>query len=192
MVRARFAAVRTGVGKAALLSTLPKGGSRRPSMERPARRSQRSSPRRADEGRTQSRMRRADERTRTAYPCSLRVITQALQGCAGVCNCRISKPLSFLCLAVCCTVLRSRWCQSGVNFTSHLLGQWVPRVGSTAFFARHPRPLSPCSLQPLASPLDASVAKCRGFSDGLGLGMIPRPRCDPLWVRRGCLVHPRI
>src|SRR5215216_4428888 len=74
MVRARFAAVRTGVGKAATLSTLPKGGSRRPSMERPARRCQRSSPRRADEGRTQSRKRRADERTRTA----LLLITSAL------------------------------------------------------------------------------------------------------------------
>jgi len=66
MVRARSTAVGTGVGKAATLSTLPKGGSRRPSMQRPARRCQRSSPRRADEGRTQSRKRRADERTRTA------------------------------------------------------------------------------------------------------------------------------
>src|SRR5215212_4853575 len=55
--------------------------------------------------------RRADERTRTAYPCSLRVITQALQGCAQDCKCRISKPVTFLRLAECCTVLRSRWCQ---------------------------------------------------------------------------------
>src|SRR5215212_1750893 len=30
--------------------------------------------------------RRADERTRTAFPCSLRVIGHALQGCAGGCN----------------------------------------------------------------------------------------------------------
>src|SRR5215213_2442802 len=124
--------------------------------------------------------------------CSLRVCGLGLLSVARACNSRIDKPVTFLWLPLCCTVMRSRWCQSGVNFTSHLLGQWVPRVGSTAFFARHPRPLSPCSLQPLASPLDASVAKCRGFSDGLGLGMIPRPRCDPLWVRRGCLVHPRI
>ena len=65
-VRARSGAVETGVGKAATLSTLPKSGSRRPSMERPARRCQRSSPRSADKGRTQSRKRRADERTRTA------------------------------------------------------------------------------------------------------------------------------
>src|SRR5829696_2650281 len=59
--------------------------------------------------------RRADERTRTAYPCSLRVITQALQGCAGACKSRISKGVSFLYLAECCTVLRSRWYQSGIN-----------------------------------------------------------------------------
>jgi hypothetical protein len=47
--------------------------------------------------------------------CSLRVITQALQGCAEACNSRISKRVSFLCLAACCTVLRSRWYQSGIK-----------------------------------------------------------------------------
>jgi hypothetical protein len=31
------------------------------------------------------------------------------------CKCRISKPLSLLWLALCCTVLRSRWYQSGIN-----------------------------------------------------------------------------
>ena len=60
---------------------------------------------------------RADERTRTAS-CSLRVIHQALQSLAGVCKSRISRPISLLCLAQCCTVLRSRWCQSGVNIAS--------------------------------------------------------------------------
>ena len=59
--------------------------------------------------------RRADERARIAYPCSLRVIGQALQGVAEACKSRILKPISFLRLAQCCTVLRSRWCQSGVN-----------------------------------------------------------------------------
>jgi|SRR5215203_2374561 len=59
--------------------------------------------------------RRADERTRTAYPCSLRVITQALQGFARSCRSRIPRRFSFLRLAVCCTVLRSQWYQSGVN-----------------------------------------------------------------------------
>jgi hypothetical protein len=58
---------------------------------------------------------RADERTRTAVLISLRVIGQWLQGVAGVCKYRISKPLSLLCIALCCTVLRSRWCQSGVK-----------------------------------------------------------------------------
>ena len=40
--------------------------------------------------------------------CSLRVITQALQGVAQGCKCRIDKPVSFLSFARCCTVLRSR------------------------------------------------------------------------------------
>src|SRR5215212_9462202 len=41
----------------------------------------------------------------------LRVITQALQGCAGGCKHRIFRGVSFPCLAACCTVLRSRWYQ---------------------------------------------------------------------------------
>ena len=45
----------------------------------------------------------------------LRVITQALQGVAQACHSRISKPLSLLSFARCCTVLRSQWCQSGIN-----------------------------------------------------------------------------
>jgi hypothetical protein len=62
-----------------------------------------------------SQIQRAEERTRTAYPCSSRVITQALQGFAGNCKSRISKGISLLCLAPCCTVLRSRWYQSGIR-----------------------------------------------------------------------------
>jgi len=58
---------------------------------------------------------RADERTRTAYPCSLRVIGHVLQGVAEACKSRISKPVPFLRFALCCTVLRSRWYQSGIN-----------------------------------------------------------------------------
>jgi hypothetical protein len=61
------------------------------------------------------RFERADERTRTAYPCSLRVITQALQGFAGGCKCRVFRGVSFLRLAQCCTVLRSQWYQSGIK-----------------------------------------------------------------------------
>ena len=46
--------------------------------------------------------------------CSLRVIHQALQVCAGDCKCRIFRGVSFPCLALCCTVVRSRWYQSGI------------------------------------------------------------------------------
>src|SRR5215217_5176381 len=42
---------------------------------------------------------RADERTRTAYPCSLRVCGQWLLSVAGVCKYRISKGLSILSIA---------------------------------------------------------------------------------------------
>jgi hypothetical protein len=47
--------------------------------------------------------------------CSLRVITQALQGCAEDCKYPLSKGIPLLCLAEGCTVLRSRWYQSGIN-----------------------------------------------------------------------------
>jgi hypothetical protein len=47
--------------------------------------------------------------------CSLRVITQALQGFARVCKCRISRRFPLLWAAACCTVLRSRWCQIGIR-----------------------------------------------------------------------------
>jgi len=46
----------------------------------------------------------------------LRVIGHMLQGCAGACKSRISKPVSLLSFALCCTVLRSRWYQSGVKW----------------------------------------------------------------------------
>src|SRR5215216_3610524 len=47
--------------------------------------------------------------------CSLRVISQALHGVARSCKSRISRRLSLLCLASCCTVLRSRWYQDGIS-----------------------------------------------------------------------------
>jgi hypothetical protein len=63
------------------------------------------------------RVQRADELTRTAYPCSLRAIHQALQRFARACKFRISKRFYRLRFAGCCTVLRSRWYQSGINST---------------------------------------------------------------------------
>ena len=47
--------------------------------------------------------------------CSLRVINQALLGCAEDCRSRISRRFPLLRVAECCTVLRSRWYQSGIN-----------------------------------------------------------------------------
>jgi hypothetical protein len=64
---------------------------------------------------SKSSKRRAYERTRIADLISLRVIGQALQECAGACKSRISKPVSFLCFVLCCTVLRSRWYQNGIK-----------------------------------------------------------------------------
>src|SRR5215213_10593256 len=75
---------------------------------------------------------RADERTRTADLLQLRVIHQALQGCAQACKCRIPKPLSILWVAACCTVLRSQWYQSGIR------RRWITRRGF--LFEPHPRP----------------------------------------------------
>jgi hypothetical protein len=80
-----------------------------------------------------SRFQRADERTRTADLTSLPVIIHALQGFAQACKYPISKPLSFLCLALCCTVLRSRWYQSGIKRslglgTSGVGSPWITRL----------------------------------------------------------------
>src|SRR5215211_3325767 len=73
-----------------------------------------------------SRIARADERTRTADLISLRVIHQALQGLAQDCKSRISKRLSLLRVAACCTVLRSRWYQSGINIALMLVSHHRP------------------------------------------------------------------
>src|SRR5215208_4523974 len=62
-----------------------------------------------------SQIKRADERTRTAYPCSLRVIGHVLQVFAEACKSPISKPFSLLRVAECCTVFAfpvvSEWYQ---------------------------------------------------------------------------------
>src|SRR5215203_2315452 len=60
----------------------------------------------------QKESRRADSKPLT---CSLRVCGQTLQGCAEGCKCRIFRGVSFLRLAECCTVLRSRWYQIGIK-----------------------------------------------------------------------------
>src|SRR5215213_1627757 len=73
----------------------------------------------------------------------LRVITQALQGCAGSCRTRISKRISVLWFAECCTVLRSRWYQSGIRTSD----SYSPTAGSMARprDLRSHNPLTPVS-----------------------------------------------
>jgi hypothetical protein len=71
---------------------------------------------------------RAEERTRTADLFSLRVIHQVLQGFARACKSPINRPLSFLCLALCCTVLRSRWYQDGITIALISARHAYPRV----------------------------------------------------------------
>jgi hypothetical protein len=63
--------------------------------------------------RTRRKSRRADSNRLSLL--QLRVIHQALQELAGICKSRIFRRLPLLRVAVCCTVLRSRWCQSGVK-----------------------------------------------------------------------------
>jgi hypothetical protein len=60
----------------------------------------------------------------------LRVIGHVLQRFARACKSRISKRLSFLCLALRCTVLRSRWYQSGINFIPIFAGHHRPPAAS--------------------------------------------------------------
>ena len=82
---------------------------------------------------------RADERTRTADLISLRVIGQVLQEFAEGCKCRISKPYSLLCCASYCTVLRSRWYQSGINIAStpRFTGSSQPTAGIRSTWCRY-------------------------------------------------------
>ena len=66
----------------------------------------------------------------------LRVIIHALQGLAGGCKSPISKLVSCLWRAACCTVLRSRWYQIGINTVLVATSdQEFPRVGPTTFVA---------------------------------------------------------
>jgi hypothetical protein len=54
------------------------------------------------------------------------LITSDHSGVAGGCKCRIFRGVSFPCLAECCTVLRSRWYQSGINRGTPSMGSLPP------------------------------------------------------------------
>jgi hypothetical protein len=62
--------------------------------------------------------------------CSLRVIGHALQRVARACKSRIFKGFSFLCLAQRCTVLRSRWYQSGIRRPGAIGRFWLYRISA--------------------------------------------------------------
>ncbi len=49
--------------------------------------------------------------------CSLRVIKRARQRLAEGCKTRIPQGLSLLRFAPCCTILRSQWCQRGIDIS---------------------------------------------------------------------------
>jgi hypothetical protein len=68
---------------------------------------------------------RGHERTRTAVLSSSHVIIHVLQGFARTCKAGIFRRFSFLRLALCCTVVRSRWCQSSVRGSYHLSDWWA-------------------------------------------------------------------
>src|SRR5829696_8507141 len=107
--------------------------------------------------------RRAD--LRTAYPCSLRVIAQALQGCAGDCKCPIYRGVSLPCLAQCCTVLRSRRYQDERQLQSDSRSNGThsrpsePQSADTRFQALPYVAESACLSQFLCSRLPA-VSRC--------------------------------
>src|SRR5215216_3397048 len=74
------------------------------------------------------------------------VLWSATQGCAGDCKSRTPKSFSLPWLALCCTVLSSRWCQSGVNST--LVSTYRPPRPRG-----DPLPASWCDLHRLSSYL---------------------------------------
>ena len=100
------------------------------------------------------------------------MIIQALQEFARGCIYRISKPVFFLRLALCCTVLCSRWCQSGVKIgiaasrSCSLVArtQSTSSTSSATLDTANPRPL--LSLDALYGPQHR-----RRDVRGVGLGL---------------------
>jgi hypothetical protein len=109
---------------------------------------------------------RPDERTRTADLLQLRVIIQVLQGLAGGCKYRISKLLSFLRVALRCTVLRSRWYQSGIRISrlARTVSRTLPasRTVNDGARSNHESPKAALSRDPIVAGLLAPTT--RGFN----------------------------
>ena len=103
---------------------------------------------------------RVDERARTAYPCSLRVITQALQGWAGGCKSRIFRRHSLLWVAGCCTVLRSRWYQGGIDFILIFAGHHRSPAPSQIQSVEEREPALPSIQRFDEAPVPSLVTTC--------------------------------
>src|SRR5919107_4399672 len=121
---------------------------------------------------------------------SLRVIGQALEECAGGCKSRISKGVSVLCLAGCCTVLRSRWYQSGINFILIVAGHPRPPAASQIQSVEEGGPALPSIRRFDEAPLASVVTACSRSSShpcrpprALRL---PRPSRCPLLLEPSC------
>jgi hypothetical protein len=137
---------------------------------------------------------RADERTRTADLISLRVITQALQGCAGDCKFRISIGVSFLCLATCCTVLRFRWYQSGINIILTFAGHHRPPAASQIQSVEEGGPALPSIRYFDEGPVPSAVTACARWvpsSTSTSSRLTPpRPSECPLPSKQRCAFSP--
>ena len=107
--------------------------------------------------------------------CSLRVIIQVLQEFAGVCKSRISKPVSLLSFAGCCTVLRSRWYQSGINRS----------IAPSQSCSRGARTQSTFSTSPRLVSIQLILDRYSHWM--LSLAETLRTRCMSHWVRRSPL-----
>src|SRR5215218_3465300 len=115
--------------------------------------------------------------------CSLRVIHHVLQGVAQMCKFRISRPVSLLCLALCCTVLRSRWCQSGIRctfspeFANSKKG--ISRLPLPPPQVRRRRPPRESSPVPCATPPPRLALPCPNAQGRCGRQLRRGSRC--LW-----------
>jgi hypothetical protein len=105
----------------------------------------------------------------------LRVMIQSLQGFAGVCKSRISKPVSLLSFAGCCTVLRSRWYQIGINRS----------IAPSQSCSRGARTQSTFSTSPRLVSIQLILDRYSHWM--LSLAETLRTRCMSHWVRRSPL-----
>jgi hypothetical protein len=112
--------------------------------------------------------RRADS---NRWPSILRVIGRALQRFAQECKSCISKRLSLLQVAERCTVLRSRWCQSGIKSLSYLPNTAVRFYSLWSKSRQLCLMCSTDSLRPYTL-LNLRLRNARGPSQGFGSDLL--------------------